>query len=163
MTARKSSEKKCKFLVLVDDDEYSKTALRFACAKAKAVGDCPVDMLYILEPSDFASIGAVQEMARKESRKKAEEVLTKMAEEANNFAGITPSLLVREGRYQEQVIEAINHDKGVNVLVIGTSPAGGGSKNKLVAWIVSQLGDKLHIPVMVVPGDLTDEQIKQMT
>lgn len=163
MTENKNkSARKTKFLVYIDDDDYSKVALRFACSKAKATG-CPVEMLYVLEPADYASFSGVADVMRKERREKAEQVLTKLAEDAYNFANITPSLIVKEGVAKEQIVKTIEEDYDIGMLVMGNPPEFKAAKNKLLLWVVSQIGGKLHIPVMVVPGNLLDSQIKELT
>ncbi len=153
----KKAAKKPKFLVYIDDEEYSKVALRFACSKARLTKR-PVEMLYVLEPADFSSLGGVEEVIRKEQRQKALEILSALAGEARDFTGITPSLVIKEGAPEDQILSVVKADSAISILILG-----GAAGNKIPSWLVSQIGDKLHVPVMIVPGSLTDKQITDLT
>lgn len=152
--------RKSKFLVYIDNEEYSKVALRFACARAAKTGR-QVEMLYVLEPADFVGLTGVEDRMRQEKREKAEEVLHRLAGEANDFAGLTPSLIVKEGAPEEQIIAALNDDKTIGTLIIGTS-ADNKAGNKMLSWLVSHAGGKLHVPIMIVPGDLSKQRIMEL-
>jgi len=157
---RSKSARKTKLLVYIDDGQYSKVALKFACAKA-ANSKHPVEMLYVLEPMDLVGLTGVEEVMRKERREKAEKVLTKLAAEAHAFAGLTPSLIVREGSLEEQILGALNADEDIGVLILGESTDAKIS-NKMVAWLVTHACGELQVPIMVVPGGFTEQQIIEL-
>lgn len=154
--------KATKLLVFIDENNYSKTALKFAAAKAKTTG-CPVEMLYVIEHADFLGFGSLVRHAKNEGRSKAEETLKKLADEAHEYAGITPSLIVREGDIKEEIIKTVKEDEDINMLLIGTAHELRGKKNKLLISLVSELGEKLNVPILIVPGDLTDRQILELS
>ncbi len=150
-----------KFLVCVDKSDVSRVALHFACVKAKKRGGL-VDMLHVIEPpADFQGLAAVAEKIREERREEAEELMQALAEEAGKV-GITPSILLREGSIGEQIIEVAQEDFDINMLVLGASPSGSGS-GRIISWLAGQLGDKLLIPLMLVPGNLTEQQIEELS
>lgn len=149
-----------KFLVCVDQAEETRVALRYACIKAKKLGGV-VDLLHVIEPGDFQSLFAVAEKARAERREAAEAMLQTLAEEANTF-GIMPSLILREGVAGEEIVSAVLEDFQVSLLILGASKFNA-SRGKLVGWLTAQMGDKLLIPVIVVPSNLTDQQIEQLS
>lgn len=119
-------------------------------------------MLHVLEPpADFQGLAAVAEKMREERREEAEELMQALAEEAGK-AGITPSILLREGSIGEVIVEAAQEDFDVNMLVVGAAQSGSGH-GKLIAWLAGQLGDKLLVPLMLVPGNLTEQQIEELS
>lgn len=149
-----------KFLVCVDRSGASRVALHFACVKARKRGGF-VDMLHVMEPpADFQGLAAVAEKMREERRAEAEELMQALAEEAGK-AGITPSILLREGNIGEEVVKAAQEDFDVNMLVLGAAPSGSGGK--LIAWLAGQLGERLLVPLMLVPGNLTERQIEELS
>ena len=83
-----------------------------------------------------------------------------MSEEAKVLTGTVPTLLLREGATGPEIMKAAVEDQGVNMLVIGVNPSQ--TKGKLVTWINQQLGQDLIIPVMLVPGNLTDVQMDEL-
>lgn len=149
-----------KFLVCVDDSEASRVSLRFACIKAKKRGGL-VDLLHVVQPADFQSLMGIADRMREEAKQKAEALLEKLSAEARELTGITPTILLREGAIGEEVLKAVVEDHGVNMLVLGVTP--GPTRGKLIAWIASQMGEQLLIPIMLVPGNLTDQQIDELS
>jgi nucleotide-binding universal stress UspA family protein len=152
--------RKSKILVCVSDNEHSLTALRFACSKAKS-NDCILELVSVITPSDYQSFGGVEEKIRQEQREASEKLLNKFAEEAQEWEGVIPSLSVREGSVLNEIIAAIEEDSSINMLIVGTahdSP----SKDVLLPTLVSAIGDRLLIPMLIVPGTLTEQQIRSL-
>lgn len=148
-----------KFLVCVDRSETSRTALRFACLKAKKRGGV-VDILHVIEPSEFQSIFSVSDQIQQDKHSEAEELLLRLSEEAAALTGILPAVLRRDGSVGPEILKAAVEDQGVNMLVLGVSP--GQTKGKLVAWLSQQMGNDLIMPLMLVPGNLTDAQMEEL-
>lgn len=150
-----------KFLVCVDDTPECRLALRFACRRARATGG-GVTLLRVIEPGDFQHWIAVGERHSEEAREDAEVLLQGLAGEVNAWADLVPELVVREGRWQDEVLALIDEDPDIRVLVLGAA-AGSDEPGPLVSSLVGHMGDKVHIPVTVVPGSLTVEQIDELT
>jgi nucleotide-binding universal stress UspA family protein len=136
-------------------------ALRFACSVAKHNG-CYVDLLHVIEPADFQSFGAIANKMREEKRQEAELLLQSYAEEAQTYAGITPSIILREGNIEAEVVATIEEDHSINLVVLGTSPDAK-HRRKLLPELVDHIGETIPVPVMIVPDCLTEHQIKQLS
>lgn len=150
-----------KILVCVNDNPHSHVALRFACSKARKT-NAKVDVLHIVDASNYQSAFAVGDVMRQEMLEEGEKVLQSFAEEAHQWAGVMPSLILREGRVGEEIARTIEQDSSINMLVIGIAPESSG-RGSILPWLASQLGSKLLIPMTVVPGNLTEQQIKALT
>ncbi len=150
-----------KFLVCVDKAEASRVALRFACIKAKK-SEGLVDMLHIMEPPEGDALLGIAEAMRTEARDAAEAMVQALCEEAHEIAGITPSILLREGKVGEEILKAAIEDCDAHMLVLGVTP-GGSKRGRLIAWLSTQMGESLLIPVLLVPGNLTDQQIEELS
>ena len=68
------------FLVVVDETEEMRVALRFAALRARSTGG-KVAMLYVVEPSEFQHWMSVGDIMREEARTEAEQVLQRLAAE----------------------------------------------------------------------------------
>jgi nucleotide-binding universal stress UspA family protein len=147
-----------KYLVCVDAREESRVALRLACMKAQARGNS-VGMLHVIAPVDFQTLGGVAERMREERHKEAEELLNGLAADAAAAFGVTPSLILREGLIGDEIVQAALDDANVNMVVIGVAQQSN-TRGKLAAWLAGQLGAKLFIPLLMVPGNLTDQQLQ---
>ena len=145
---------KITYLVCVDESDDCRVAMRLAALRARNTGG-HVFLLYVVEPASFQHWGSVSEVM-------AEERLDALAEEVHNYAGIRPVLFVQQGRKIEQILKLIDDEPDINAMVLGCAPEGKGS-NDLVHELSNELTKRLRIPLLIVPGNLTDEQIKSLT
>ena len=146
-----------KYLVCVDSRDESRTALRLACMKAKTRHGA-VDMLHVVAPADFQTLGAVADRMREERHREGTHLLKMLAEDAFAAYGIAPAQLLREGPTGDEIIAAALEDRDIIMVVIGIAKESGG-RGTLASWLVEQLGNKLFLPLLLVPGNLTDEQL----
>ncbi|MDX2073750.1 MAG: universal stress protein [Alphaproteobacteria bacterium] len=147
-----------KFLVCVDQHEESQAALRFACLKAITRGAI-VDIIHILPPADFQTLGIIADRMSEERRSEGEALLRKLSEEAQRRYGISPGLILREGSAGDELLKVLSEMSDVSVLIVGTAHHMKG-RGKLASWLAQQLGQKLFIPLLMVPGNLTEDQIR---
>jgi nucleotide-binding universal stress UspA family protein len=152
---------KSKLLLCVNDSEYSRVALRFTCNRAKNGGH-PVEILHVIKPSEYQNFLSNNDVMREEKRQEAEELLKRFSEEAYESFGVTPSLMLKEGIVGEEIVAAVEEDHTINMLLVGTPPENS-SRSNLIPWLSSQLGKSLLIPMLIVPGNLTDQQIGELT
>jgi nucleotide-binding universal stress UspA family protein len=152
---------KPKLLVVIDDTAECNRAVYFASRRAARIGGNVV-MLQVIETHDQSQqwLG-VAEVMRAEARDEADAQLAKYAARAGGIAGITPERAVREGEKAEEILKLIDEDEDIFILVLaaGTSSEGPGP---LVATIGRTAGD-YPIPVAIVPGHLTDEEIDALS
>ncbi len=149
--------KPVKYLVCVDKYQESRVALRLATARASARGG-HVDLVHVIPPNDFQSLPGVAERMRQERRSEAETLLAQVAGEVHAACGQLPSITLREGKIGDEIVAATAEDYDAAMLVLGVAAEGAG-RGRLVAWLASQLGTKLLIPLLLVPGNLTDQQL----
>lgn len=145
------------FLVIVDPTPEMNVALRFAARRAQKTGG-RVALLYVVEPTDFQHWMAVEDLMEKERRMEAEEVLQEHSDKVTEWTGELPILLVREGRPQEALLKLLDEDPSISILVLGadTGPKGPGP---LVSAIAGKLAGRLRVPVTIVPGSLSEEEV----
>ena len=146
-----------KFLVVVDTTPESKVAIRFAARRAEHTGGT-VTLVTVIPPADFQQWAGVERVMREEALEAARQLLDGAAKVVSDIAGLQPELVVREGRTAEQVQAMIKEDKAISLLVLGagTSKEGPGP---LVSAIARPGAGAYPIPVTVVPGSLTDQEV----
>src|SRR3546814_6247741 len=113
------------FLVVVDETEEMRVALRFAARRAHSTGG-KVAMLYVVEPSEFQNWMSVGDLMREEARTEAEQVLQRLAAEVNELTGSLPVLYVREGDRGEDWMALPDGEPNISVLVLGAWPGNPG-------------------------------------
>ena len=157
------SEHKSKriFLIVVDATEEVSVALRFAARRA-ANTNGRIALLYVMEPADFQHWMAVGEKMRAERREEAELTLQELSAEVNALTGEMPTIYLREGKASDLIAELIEEEPQISILVLG---AGTGKKGPgpLVSSLAGKLSGKFPIPITVVPGNLSLDQIDALT
>jgi nucleotide-binding universal stress UspA family protein len=145
------------FLVVVDNSPELGVALRYACVRAKKTGG-RVALLYVMEPADFQQWAGVNELMREEARQEAEQTLQKMAADVQKLSAAMPVLYVREGERRDELLKLIDEEPTISILVLGaaTGPRGPGP---LVSALTSKFVGKLRVPVTIVPGNLSLEEV----
>lgn len=145
------------FLVVVDDTEEMKVALRFACRRAAHTGG-RVALLYVVESSEFQHWMSVGDLMREEARSEGEQILQRCAAQVSEQTGSLPVLYLREGSRRNQLMELIDEEPSISILVLAadTGPRGPGP---LVSALTGKFVGKLRVPVTIVPGNLSDDQV----
>jgi nucleotide-binding universal stress UspA family protein len=152
---------KRKFLVVVDETPECESALAFAASRAQRTSG-QLALLYVIEPGvDFQHWLGVEEVAREEGLNKARAVFRLFGRKlrAMGFETLAPEEIVREGLKADEITKLIEDDQDIGVLVLGASkdPSGPGP---LVATLAGgRLAGTFPVPITVVPGHLSIEEI----
>ena len=156
-----NGDKEFTFLCVIDESEELSQALRFSCARAQRVGG-RVSLLTVVEPPEFQHWQSVGDLMREERMEEATETLELMANVVEKRTGKRPTTYIREGRLSEQLIELIEQENSISLLVLGAA-TGNDGPGPLVSFLMQKMAGQLRVPITVVPGSLTDEEIAQIT
>src|SRR5690349_18238201 len=145
------------FLVVIDDTPELKAAIRYACLRAKKTSG-RVAMLHVTAQEGVQEWIGVSRLIKEEARQQAEALMQKMAAEVQKVSGAMPVLYFREGERRDEVMKLIDEEPSISILVLGasTGPKGPGP---LVQALTSKFVGKLRVPVTIVPGKLTADDI----
>jgi len=153
---------KRKYLVVIDDTPECDRAVYWASKRAARTGGATVLMLQVIETQDRNQqwLG-VADIMRAEAHEEANAVLDRYAARANGVAGITPERVIREGSLADEILKLIDEDEDIGILVLaaGTEKEGPGP---LVANLSKSAGT-YPIPIAIVPGHLSDEEIDALS
>ena len=143
-----------KFLVVVDKTPEHKVALRFATRRAQHTNG-RVTLMCPAQLPDFQQWRGVEEIMRDEAHAEAEGMLYEAAKVVNELSGIMPELVIPFGLKTECLTQIIREDKDISILVLasGTGKEGPGPLVSMFATAVQA------IPVTIVPGNFTNDQI----
>lgn len=148
-----------KFLVILDDSRECLNAMRFAAMRAAKTGG-GVAILSIIPPEEFQHWIGVADIMRAEARERIVVHYEVFAKWMRDRQGIDPELIIREGEPMAEIQAQIKEDPEIGVLVLGagTGKSGPGP-------LVSQLakGTTLPVPVTIVPGGISKEQLEAIT
>ena len=152
---------KPKYLVIIDESPECDRAVYYASRRAGRTGAGMI-MLLVIEPHDrHQQWLGVADIMKAEAHEAANAILDQFANRANGIAGITPERVVRDGEKAEEILNLIEADEDIAILVLaaGTGKEGPGP-------LVSNLGKTVAnfpIPVAIVPGHLSDEDLDALS
>lgn len=143
--------------MVVDGTPECGRALHFAVRRAEHTGG-RVSLLTVISPADFQHWLGVENIMREEAYVEAEAMQARMIKEVKTYCDFTPDAIIREGDKAEEIFGLIEEDEDMAILVLGASTDSAGP-GPLVAMLANASSASFPIPVTIVPGDLTDEEI----
>ncbi len=157
----RSKQEERTFLVVVDDSDEMQVALRYASLRAKTTGG-RVALFTAIEPTDFGHWATVEERAEAEQREEAETMMRRYADRVTELSGKVPIIHIRHGMARDSLLELLEEDPRISIVVLAASEGGKGP-GPLIAALTGKFYSKLLIPLMIVPGDLSDVEIDAIT
>jgi nucleotide-binding universal stress UspA family protein len=146
-----------KFLVVIDETPESERALRFAARRVMRTGATLLLLGVVSPPDNFEWLG-VGDAMRAEAEDEALRRLEAAAGAARAAAGVEPEQVVRVGDKSEAILELIRGDEDISFLVLAAG-TGGEGPGPLVSNLAGKAASTFPVPVVIVPGSLTDEEI----
>lgn len=146
------------FLVIIDETEEARKALRWASRRAVAV-DGAVHVLALVQPQNFSAFGSVQATIEQEARDRAEAVASSAAGTLLAESGKMPQITVKVGEGRKVIKEYLEEHPEVHALVLA---AGEGSSGPLVMHF-SENASSLPCPLFIIPGHFSNEDIDRVT
>lgn len=143
------------YLVIMDDTEEARRALRFAARRAVRTGGT-VHILALVPRQEFVVFGSIQATIEWEARERAEELAREAAGSLASESGLAPAVAVRTGSGPQVVREYLGQHPEVSALVLGA--AAEGNPGPLVTHFTSQIG-QLPCVLMIVPGSIDERGI----
>jgi nucleotide-binding universal stress UspA family protein len=149
-----------KFLVVLDDTRECLNAMRFAAMRAAST-EGGVEIISIIPPDEFNHWIGVGEVMRAEARERIEAHFNVFAKWMRDRQKVDPTLVIREGEPVDEILAHIRATPEIGVLVLGAG-SGKSGPGPLVTALTKQAGS-LPVPITIVPGELSKEQLEQIT
>ncbi|HID67239.1 MAG TPA: universal stress protein [Roseibacterium sp.] len=148
------------FLVVLDDTRECLNAMRFAAMRAHNTGG-GVEILSVIPPDEFNHWIGVGDIMRAEARERIEAHFNVFAKWMRDKQQVDPSLVIREGVPEEQILAHIAESDEIGVLVLGAN-SGKGGPGPLVSAMTKSAGN-MPLPLTIVPVELSKEQLEAIT
>ncbi len=149
-----------KFLVVLDDSRECLNAMRFAAMRAEKTGGGVV-ILAVIPPEEFNHWIGVRDLMREEAAERIRAHYEVFAKWMRDKHGIDPELVIREGEPVEEILGQIRDDPAIGVLVLGAGTDRSGP-GPLVSQL-SRASGTLPVPITIVPGGLSKEELEAVT
>lgn len=150
-----------KFLVVVDETPECEVALAFAASRTLRTKGT-LALLYVVEPGGFEHWLGVEEIAREEGINKAKAVFRLFGRKlkAMGFDKMEPEEIIREGAKAEEIMQVIEADEDIAILVLGASKDPSGPGPLVSSLATGKNAGNFPVPITIVPGDLTLDDIQ---
>jgi nucleotide-binding universal stress UspA family protein len=149
------------FLVVADQSEEMPVALRYASRRAKATGG-RVALFAAVEREDFGHWAAVDDLMEAEARDEVETMLSRYAEAVQEVTGAPPVIYIRHGQIRDALLKLIDEEPTISILVLAAG-TGGRNPGPLISALTGKYYSRVQIPITIVPGTLTNEDIDVLT
>ena len=154
-----NSNKTPTIVVCLDANNASKMALRYACYKAKRTGFA-VQVLIVIE-SSYKGMLFVSKAIGKDKRSEVERHINKIIKEISAETEIIPTISIREGDITSEIIKEIKSIPNCTLLILGKSN-NSLSDNTVLPKLSNQIGNKIKVPISIVPESLSNEYLTQL-
>lgn len=150
------------YLLVVDSSEEFQIALVYAAKLAQ----CNGARLALLHAQDkegfFQHWGGVQERLHEEYREEAEAELLAAAQVIIDHSSGLPVVYMEEaGNLSDIVLDTIENDPNITKLILGGA-AHSKTPGPLVSYFSGKGLNKLSVPLIVVPGNMSQERIQEL-
>lgn len=149
------------FLVVVDETPEHRIAVRYAARRASHTGG-RLALLFVDEPGELQHFRAIEELARNERREAAEALLQQLCAEIAPIAGAMPMVYIREGRRRDELLALIAEEPTISILVLAAA-AGAEGPGPLISHLTAKAAGRLRIPITIVPGNLSLDQVDALS
>lgn len=146
-------------IVCIDTSNASEITLKYACYKARLTG-FHLKVLAVMEASHKNLLFGSKVIGR-DKRQQLEKHLQKLIASAKVECLDSPDISIREGDIVTEIIREIKQTSNPAMLIFGKS-YNAMSDNTVLPKIVQKIGDKIRVPVMIVPENLDEEFLKRI-
>lgn len=147
---------KPKFLVVLDESAECSRAVRFAARRALRTGSDMV-MLTVIDAGDFQHWLGVGDIMKQEALEAAERRIASEMAACAALGDIVCEKVVRIGATLDELLKLIDEDEDIAYLTLA-SGVGSDGPGPLVA-MVGRASQVFRLPVVIVPGGLSDAEI----
>jgi K+-sensing histidine kinase KdpD len=146
-------------VVCIDTSNASEIVLRYACYKAR-LGKFAVQILSVVEASHKNLLFGAKAIEN-EKRQELENSLRKLVDRVCGETGIMPSISIREGDITTEITRELKFTPNCVMLILGKS-SNSLSDNTVLPKVAKKIGNKIQVPVVIVPQNLDDEFLKKL-
>ncbi len=152
-----------KFLLIVDESAEVEAALFYAASRI-AHSSGSIVMLYVIEPQEGQHWIGVKQKQLEEETNKARALFRLMRRKLNNagYEGVPAEEVIREGITPEEITKLIDTDEDIAILVLGAAIDAKGPGPLVSSLAAGRYAGNFPIPITIVPGNLTIEDIKAL-
>lgn len=152
-----------KMLVVADESPEVDVALFFCASRIRHTSGL-ITLLYVIEPQDYQHWMGVRQAHIEEETTKAKALFRLFRRKLNNagFENVETEEVLREGKKPEEILKVIEEDEDIAILVLGAATDAKGPGPLVSSLAAGKVAGTFPIPITIVPGNLTLEDVKAL-
>ena len=148
---------KKKFLIVIDESKELEKAIYFA-AKRAIHTDGKLFLLYIVDPAVNAQWSRIENLIEQEATSEAKKICRTWVQKIKSKFNIECEVIIKMGDRCEELLKLIEEDKNIRFLVLASS-ANNEEPGPLIKALTGKKIKNLSIPMVVIPGSLSEKEI----
>ena len=152
-----------KMLVIIDDSPEVEAALFFCASRIKHSSGVIV-LLHVIEPQDFQTWMGVQQLYIDEETNKAKARFRLFRRKLNQagYESVVIEEVIRQGVLVDELTKLIAEDQDIGIMVLGAAVDAKGPGPLVSSLAAGNRAGTFPIPITIVPGDLTQEELQAL-
>lgn len=152
-----------KFLIVVDESAEVESALHYVASRIVHSSGSIV-MLFVIEPQEFQQWMGVRQVQLEEETNKAKALFRLFRRKLvqAGFDQVATEEIIREGDKAAEIVRLIAEDEDIAILVLGASTDAKGPGPLVSTLAAGKAAGSFPIPITIVPGNLSLEDIQAM-
>ena len=151
-------------LVIVDESAEVEAALYFCASRIGHASAAAIVLLYVIEPADFQSWVGLRHVQVEEETNKAKALFRLFRRKLNTagFEHVATEDAIVEGKPADAIAKLIEEDDDIAILVLGAAVGTKGPGPLVSTLATGKTAGTFPLPITIVPGFLTLEELKAM-
>ena len=146
-----------KFLAVFDGTDECKSAVRYASRRAQ-LNNADLLIVATVDTAEFTYWLSINSKMINNIEKESKEMLKDLSKEILSYSDIKCDYIIEHGSKLDAVRRLIEEDKLISLLVLASN-----KKDKKPGVLVETIsGEGYSIPVVVLPGNLSDDSIDKL-
>ena len=148
---------KKKFLIVIDESKELEKAIYFAANRAIHT-EGELSLLYIVDPAVNAQWSRIENLIEQEATSEAKKLCRIWSQKIKSRFGIESEVIIKIGDRCEELLKLVEEDKNIRFLVLASS-ANNEEPGPLIKALTGKKIKDLSIPMVVIPGSLSEKEI----
>ena len=146
-----------KFLAVFDGTDECKSAVRYAARRAK-INAAELLIVATVDTAEFTYWLSVNNKMIDDIEKESRDALKELSADIKSYSDVSCDHIIEHGSKLDVVKNLISLDNSISLLILASN-----KKDKNPGILVETIsGDGYLIPVVVIPGNLSDDDIDKL-
>jgi len=146
-----------KYLVVVDESKELENAIYFAASRAQKLNRS-ISLLYVIDHAINAQWSKIENLIEQEATSDAKKICRKWAQKIKDRFGIESEIILKLGNRVDEILKLLREDKTIRFLILA-SASESEDPGPIIKALIGKKNKELSIPIVIVPGSMSEKDI----